>query len=1093
MSAAALEKLEGFYRQIERTILQRQQPITGLLPASTAVTVHGDYRDAWVRDNVYSILAVWGLALAYRKVDAPPGRVYVLEKSVVKLMRGVLFCMMKQAHKVESFKYSQSLLDALHAKYNTQTGDVVVGDDEWGHLQLDATSLYLLMLAQMTASGLQIVFDLDEVDFVQNLIYYIGRAYRTPDYGLWERGNKINKGNAELNASSLGMAKAALEAMNGLDLFGARGSHFSTIHVVQDEVNRSRATLESLLPRESASKETDAALLSIIGFPAFAVENKSLRGLTRQKIVDLLSGNYGCKRFLRDGHQTVLEDSSRLYYEAVELQQFADIECEWPLFFTYLYLDALFRNDRPEIDKYREKLAKLVVDIDGDLLLPELYYVPSDSIAAEKRQPGSQQRLPNENIPLVWAQSLYYLGQLLDLNLLSVGDIDPLGRHLISRSSERKSIVQIALIAEDEPLQSQLAEYGITTQTVAQIEPIVVRPASELGRAYTHLGANQKLGLSGRPDRRLRSAITSKIFQICQETNIFVPAFLDKKEFYLTLDYHFLVSEIVAEIAYISTSQFHLGRPTLTIFLTRELITEGVADEDFDSHLSPLIELLREFQQGTCRNIPVKVGTIQQLITTASIERIDRLPNFIFTKTTIAETEHPPYHLPFNPTESIRLDSRQEFLIEAETNIDKLLAELRSTGNIYRQIELLHTIVRLRGLDFPTGCGRTGNRQTDNSATTAELLAELYHKAGCARPQPNWAVVRYAAGLLHKEEIGLADAVGDLLVRGKQIAVGKAYTEAALIDRPLSIRELISKIDSFCREDVRDRVLTQEIIIYLSLLIKTDPQILAGLSTLRVGYLIILITSDLATERDLSQAEAYEYLMRLSPFKIKQKLQHVLSAYNEVGNLVFKQESLHTNQQLDRIQWVISPTPTVRETTTSDWLQHRKREGSLYRVAAEFYPSIWRLLGCCKGLVIGDKLEKRNCLESHILRSEMTPGEKNFAMQVERLLNKIEAPEYRQLNIEALKTLCQFAERNPDLKINEYIVMDVTIGHAVRLAWLDAKLDKPLAKELDRQAFFSENYNEYKNRAWQSFYQTPPAICANYTIEAIKFLTQIAK
>lgn len=55
--------------------------------------------------------------------------------------------------KVEAFKYSQSTRDCLHAKYNTHTCATVVGDSEWGHLQMDATSLYLLMLAQMTASG----------------------------------------------------------------------------------------------------------------------------------------------------------------------------------------------------------------------------------------------------------------------------------------------------------------------------------------------------------------------------------------------------------------------------------------------------------------------------------------------------------------------------------------------------------------------------------------------------------------------------------------------------------------------------------------------------------------------------------------------------------------------------------------------------------------------------------------------------------------------------------------------------------------------------------------------------------------------------
>ncbi len=58
-----------------------------------------------------------------------------------------------QLDKVEKFKYSKSSLDSLHAKYNTKTCATVVGDREWGHLQLDATSVYLLFLAQMTASG----------------------------------------------------------------------------------------------------------------------------------------------------------------------------------------------------------------------------------------------------------------------------------------------------------------------------------------------------------------------------------------------------------------------------------------------------------------------------------------------------------------------------------------------------------------------------------------------------------------------------------------------------------------------------------------------------------------------------------------------------------------------------------------------------------------------------------------------------------------------------------------------------------------------------------------------------------------------------
>ncbi len=260
-------------------------------------------------------------------------------------MRGLLRSMMAQAPKVEAFKRTRHPNDALHAKYDTETGGVVVDDTAWGHLQIDATSVFLLMLAQMIASGLNIIWSQDEVAFIQNLTYYIERAYRTPDYGIWERGAKSNSGRVELNASSLGMAKAALEALSGFNLYGPRGGQGSVIHVSPDNIAQADITLKSILPRESNTKETDAVLLSIVGYPGYAVSNRKLADQTRTNIVEKLEGKYGLKRFLLDGHQTELEDVHRLHYEEQELKQFEGIESEWPLFFTYLYLDALMRRD----------------------------------------------------------------------------------------------------------------------------------------------------------------------------------------------------------------------------------------------------------------------------------------------------------------------------------------------------------------------------------------------------------------------------------------------------------------------------------------------------------------------------------------------------------------------------------------------------------------------------------------------------------------------------------------------------------------------------------------------------------------------------
>ncbi|XP_019644469.1 PREDICTED: phosphorylase b kinase regulatory subunit beta-like, partial [Branchiostoma belcheri] len=247
---ASMERLNHYYIVAKNQLLSNQSPTLGLFRLHT----DGSSPVAKVRDNIYCAAAVWGLALAYRRVDDDRGRTHELEHCTVKCMRGILYCYMRQAEKVELFKQGQEAKHCLHSEFHWQTGDALKTDNEAKHLQIDAPSLYLLYLAQMISSGLQIIYTTDEVTFVQNLVYYIERAYRLPDYGVWERGSKYNNGNCELHTSSIAMAKAALEAMNGFNLFGKQGASWSVIYVDIDAHNRNRVTVSTLLPRESSSK-----------------------------------------------------------------------------------------------------------------------------------------------------------------------------------------------------------------------------------------------------------------------------------------------------------------------------------------------------------------------------------------------------------------------------------------------------------------------------------------------------------------------------------------------------------------------------------------------------------------------------------------------------------------------------------------------------------------------------------------------------------------------------------------------------------------------------------------------------------------------
>jgi hypothetical protein len=71
-------------------------------------------------------------------------------------MRSLLFSMMCQVNKVETFKQTQATIDSLHAKYGMANGKACVGDTEWGHLQIDATSLFGMHGGNVCIKGLEL-------------------------------------------------------------------------------------------------------------------------------------------------------------------------------------------------------------------------------------------------------------------------------------------------------------------------------------------------------------------------------------------------------------------------------------------------------------------------------------------------------------------------------------------------------------------------------------------------------------------------------------------------------------------------------------------------------------------------------------------------------------------------------------------------------------------------------------------------------------------------------------------------------------------------------------------------------------------------
>ncbi|KAE8622553.1 hypothetical protein XENTR_v10005282 [Xenopus tropicalis] len=952
-------RLDGYARLIQQTILCHQNPVTGLLPASK------EQKDAWVRDNVYSILAVWGLGMAYRKNadrDEDKAKAYELEQSVVKLMRGILHCMIRQVDKVEKFKHTQSTKDCLHAKYNTATCSTIVGDDQWGHLQVDATSLFLLCLAQMTAAGLRIVFTLNEVAFIQNLVFYIEAAYKVADYGMWERGDKTNQGIPELNASSVGMAKAALEAIDELDLFGAHGGPKSVIHVLPDDVEHCQSILYSMLPRASTSKEIDAGLLSIISYPAFAVEDINLVNVTKNEIITKLQGRYGCCRFLRDGFKTPREDPTRLHYDSTELKLFENIECEWPLFWTYLLIDGIFNGDQVQMQEYREALEGILIrGKNGIRLVPELYAVPTDKIEEEYHNPHTVDRRPLGKIPHLWGQSLYILGSLLAEGFLAPGEVDPLNRRF-STVFKPDVVVQVSVLAESKEIKKMLKNHGLEVQSFSDVRPIRVQPARILSHLYAKLGHNKAMKLSGRPYRHIGVLGTSKLYMIRNQIFTFTPQFTDQHHFYLALDSRMIVEMLRTELAYLTSCWRMTGRPTLTFPITHSMLNEDGSDID-----PAILSTIRKMEDGYFGGARVKLGKLSDFLTTSFYTHLSFLDSDcdgklfddvddecyspvndyeveLFSNTecekeevqdeldqyinqlqqSMASTSYLPpisshsgtYHafstlhstrdilsimakskgldVPnsslFLPAKNLSAHRRSLNLLEvpqlhkhqnhetelnlpkdAHGDIDchKLLDKLKECPTLQDQADILYILCVIKGLDWDTGLnGQCG-------VSVHLLLNELYSKAGLNR---EWGLIRYISGLLKKRVEVLAEACTDILSHHKQLTVGlPPEPREKTITAPLPPEQLAALIYEASGQDISIAVLTQEIMLYLAMYVRSQPSLFGEMLRLRIGLIMQVMATELARSLNCSGEEASESLMSLSPFDMKNLLHHILS------------------------------------------------------------------------------------------------------------------------------------------------------------------------------------------------------------------------
>lgn len=325
-------------------ILSKLIAPSGLFLAAADVGVSTGYDKSWLRDNFYEVMAFeetgdW--------------------ETSKKTWHALLDIFLKHEDKIQWAieKRPQFSYQYIHARYNPETFEEFW--EEWGNKQNDAVGCILFAVGINELRGQSVMRSDDDRRIVKRLVGYLASIeyWNDPDNGVWEEYE-------EVHVSSVGACVAGLEKVKEAGL----------VDVPDELIQKGKDSLKARLPRESKTKFTDLALLSLI-FPYRVVDSEQERAIL-SNLTYHLSRDKGIVRYRNDRYYNANEDG---YSE----------EAEWTMGFPWL---SIIYRERGEHEKADYWLQKSLDARDSEGKMPELYF--------------SQTDVPNENNPLGWSESL---------------------------------------------------------------------------------------------------------------------------------------------------------------------------------------------------------------------------------------------------------------------------------------------------------------------------------------------------------------------------------------------------------------------------------------------------------------------------------------------------------------------------------------------------------------------------------------------------------------------------------------------------------------------------------------------------------------
>lgn len=373
------------------------------------------------------------------------------------------------------------------------------------------------------------------------------------------------------------------------------------------------------------------------------------------------------------------------------------------------------------------------------------------------------------------------------------------------------------LIAESQRLQAMMATYGIQTQTPHEVEPVQIWSSTELIKVYQHLGVNKKVGLTGRPGRPVGSLGTSKVYRICGMTVLCYPLIFEVSDFYLYRDMALLIDDIKTELQFVGKYWRLSGRPTVCLLIREEHMR--------DPQFKEMLDLLAMLKKGYCDGMKVRIGRLQNLISSSCIEHLDFMnqSDLSDNENAFAQINH-EYIGYQSLTDVPKAQTYMEDKISCKEYEKKptyeICEKIRNTESIYCLCQLWGILLHREGPNFEI-----------NDLTVIQVLTHLYHRAGSLR---YWRAVRYCSSLLHHIVDSISPFITTVLVNGKELTVGVIGQKETVFDKPMTPAEIQEVMYTSVQPyDVIQAVLQQEVVLYCGRLCATTADIFNGI--LKVG------------------------------------------------------------------------------------------------------------------------------------------------------------------------------------------------------------------------------------------------------------------